>query len=121
MATLDTALEAGLPSDAETRVRDLLLRGPLFDDFRRSLSRDPPARVELFQVKLKTDANLSNVMTRPRVYSPAKTGWQDKQFAQLVEARMVYENPQAMCSNPPQTQSRKAVAIAWWRFQTVYQ
>ena len=75
MATLDTALEAGLPSDAETRVRDLLLRGPPIDGFRRSLSRDPPARVEPFQVKLKTDVNLSNVMTRPRVNSPAKTGW----------------------------------------------
>ena len=74
MAAVGAALEAGLPSDAETRVRDLL-RGPLFDGFRRSLSRDPPARLELFQVKLKTDANLSNVMTRPRVYSPAKTGW----------------------------------------------
>ena len=37
MAAVDAALEAGLPSDAETRLRDLLL-GPLFDGFRRSLS-----------------------------------------------------------------------------------
>ena len=32
MAAVDAALEAGLPSDAETRLRDLLL-GPLFDKF----------------------------------------------------------------------------------------
>ena len=55
-----TALEAGLPSDAENRLRDLLL-GPLFDGFCRSLWGDPPARVEPFQVKRKTDADLSKV------------------------------------------------------------
>ena len=44
MAVVDAALEPGLPSDAETRLRDLLLR-PLFGGFRRSLSEDPPARV----------------------------------------------------------------------------
>ena len=54
-AAVDAALEAGLPSDAETRLRNLLL-GPLVDGFRRSLSGDPPARVEPFQVKLKVDA-----------------------------------------------------------------
>ena len=69
MAAVDAALEAGLPSDAETRLRDLLL-GPLFDGFRRSLSRDPPARVEPFQVKLKVDADLTKVKARLRVH-----GW----------------------------------------------
>ena len=101
MAAVDAALEAGLPSDAETRLRDLLL-GPLFDGFRRSLSGDPPARVEPFQVKLKVDADLSKVKARPRVYSPAKTAWLDEQFAQLANVGMVYENPQAICSNPAQ-------------------
>ena len=72
MAVVGAALEAGLPSDAETRIRGLLL-GPLFDGFRRSLSGDPSARVELFQVKLKVDADLSKVKARSRVYSPAKT------------------------------------------------
>ena len=58
MAAVDTALEAGLPFDAKmTRLCDLLL-GPLFDDFRRSLSGDPPARDEPFQVKVKVDADL---------------------------------------------------------------
>ena len=42
MAVVGAALEAGLPSDAETRIRGLLL-GPLFDGFRRSLSGDPSA------------------------------------------------------------------------------
>ena len=99
MAAVDAALEAGLPSDAETRLRDLLL-GPLFDGFRRSLSGDPPARVEPFQVKLKVDVDLSKVKARPRVYLPAKTAWLDEQFAQLADAGMVYGNPQAICSNP---------------------
>ena len=36
MTAKDAALEAGLPSDAETHLRDVLL-GPLFDGFRRSL------------------------------------------------------------------------------------
>ena len=90
MASVDAALEADLPSDAETRLRDLLL-GPLFDSFRQSLSGDPPARVEHFQVKLKVDADLSKVKARPRVYSPAKTAWLDEQFAQLADAGMVYE------------------------------
>ena len=101
MAAVDATLEAGLPSDAETRLRDLLL-GPLFDGFRRSLSGDPPARVEPFQVKLKGDGDLSKVKARPRIYSPAKTAWLDEQFAHLADAGMVYENPQAMCSNPAQ-------------------
>ena len=101
MAAVDATLEAGLSSDAETRLRDLLL-GPLFDGFRRSLSGDPPARVEPFQVKLKVDADLSKVKARPRVYSPAKTAWLDEQFAQLADAGMVYENPQAIYSNPAQ-------------------
>ena len=60
MAAVDAALEAGLPSDAETRLHDLLL-GPLFDGIRRSLSGDPPARVEPFQVKLKVDTDLSKL------------------------------------------------------------
>ena len=87
MAAVDAALEAGLPSDAETRLRDVLL-GPLFDGFRRSLSGDPPARVEPFQVMLKVDADLTKVKARPRVYSPAKTAWLDEQFAQLTDAGM---------------------------------
>ena len=95
---MDAALKAGLPCDAETRLRDLLL-GSLFDGFRRSLSGDPPASAEPFQVKLKTDTDLSKVKARPRVYSPARTAWLDKQFAQLTEAGMVYENPQAIYSN----------------------
>ena len=57
MAAVDAALEAGLPFDSKTRLCDLLL-GPLFDDFRRSLSGDPPARDEPFQVKVKVDADL---------------------------------------------------------------
>ena len=101
MAAVGAALEAGLPSDAETRLRDLLL-GPLFDGFRRSLSGDLPARVEPFQVKLKVDVDLSKVKARPRVYSPTKTAWLDEQFAQLADAGIVYENPQATCSNPAQ-------------------
>ena len=100
-AAVDAALDAGLPSHAETCRRDLLL-GPLFDGFRRSLSGDPPARVEPFQVKLKVDADMSKVKARPRVYSPAKTAWLDGQFAQLADAGMVYENPQAIRSNPAQ-------------------
>ena len=102
MAAVYAALEAGLPSDAETHLlRDLLL-GTLFDGFRRSLSGDPPVKVEPFQVKLKVDADLSKVKARPRVYSPAKTAWLDEQFAQLADAEMVYENPQAICSNRAQ-------------------
>ena len=98
MAAVDTALEAGLPSDAETRVHDLLFE-PLFDGCCRSLPGDPPATVEPFQVKLKVDADLSKVKGRPRVYLP-KTAWLDEQFAQLADAAMVYESPQAICSNP---------------------
>ena len=98
---MDAALKAGLPCDAETRLCDLLL-GPLFDGFRRSLSGDPPASAEPFQVKLKADTDLSKVKERPRVYSPARTAWLDKQFAQLTEAGMVYENPQAIYSNVAQ-------------------
>ena len=98
---VDAALEAGLPSDAETCRRDLLL-GPLFDGFRRSLSGDPLARMKSFQVKLKVDVNLSKVKARSRVYSPAKTSWLDEQSAQLADAGMVYENPQAICSSPAQ-------------------
>ena len=75
MAAVDAALEAGLPSDAETRLRDLLL-GPLFDSFRRSLSGDPPARVEPFQVKLKVDADSSKVKARPRyIHRRILHGW----------------------------------------------
>ena len=105
MATVDTALEAGLPSDAETRPRGLLL-GPLFDGFRRSLSEDPPARVEPFQVKLKVDADLSKIKARARVYSTAKTAWLHEQFPLLADAGLVYENPQAIYSNPAQTVSK---------------
>ena len=72
MASVDAALKAGLPSDAETRLRELLI-GPMFDEFRRSSSGYPPARVEPFQVKLKADADLSKVKARPRVYFPGKT------------------------------------------------
>ena len=67
MATVDAALEAGLPPDAETRLRDLLLE-PRFDGFRLSLSEDPPTRWEPFHVKLKVDADLSNMKENPRVY-----------------------------------------------------
>ena len=49
MAAVDAALEAGLPFDAKTRLRDLLL-GPV--------SGDPPARKKPFQVKVKVDADL---------------------------------------------------------------
>ena len=101
VAAEDAALDADLPSDAETRLRDHLL-GPLFDRFRRSLLGDPPARVEPFQAKLKADANLSKAKARPRVYSPAKTAWLDELFAQRADAGMVCENSQAMCSNPAQ-------------------
>ena len=57
MAAVDAALEAGLPFDAKTRLCDLL-HEPLFDDFRRLLSGDPPARKEPFQVNVKVDADL---------------------------------------------------------------
>ena len=67
--------------------------GPLLDYLRRSLSGDPPTRVEPFQVKLKVDADLSKVRARPRIYSPSKTASLNKQFAQLADAGMVYENP----------------------------
>ena len=60
MAAVDAAVEAGLPPDAETRLRDLLL-GPLMF-FVASLSGDPPARVEPFQAKLKVDADLSKAL-----------------------------------------------------------
>ena len=66
MAAVDAALEAGLPSDTETRLRDLLL-GLLFDGFSRSLSEDPPARVEPFQMILKTGIDLSKVKASTRV------------------------------------------------------
>ena len=46
MIAVEATMEVGLPSDADTRLRDLLL-GPLFDGF--SLSGDPPARVEPFK------------------------------------------------------------------------
>ena len=101
MAAVDAALEAGLPSDAETRLCDLLL-GPMFDGFRRSLSREPSASVEPFEVKMKVLADLSKVKARPRTYPPAKAVWLDEQFAQLPDAGMVYENPQAIYSNPAQ-------------------
>ena len=94
MEAVDAALEAGWSSDAETRLLDLLL-GPLFDSFRRSLSGDPPATVEPFQVKMKADADLSKGKARPRIYSPAKTAWVDEKFAQLANAGTAYENPQA--------------------------
>ena len=97
MAAVESALEAGLPPDAETRLRDLLL-GPLFDGFCRSLSGDPPARVEPFLMKLKADGDLSKVKARPRIYSPAKTAWLDEQFAQLADAGMVHKTPQGICS-----------------------
>ena len=80
MATVDAALEAGLPPDAETRSRDLLLE-PRFDGFRISLSEDPPTRLEPFHVKLKMDADLSKVKAKPRVYPPAKTAWLNNKFA----------------------------------------
>ena len=105
MAAVDAALEAGLPSDAKTRLRGLLL-GPLFDGFRRLLSEDPPATVEPFQVKLEVDADLSKMKARARVYSTAKTAWLDEQFLQLADTGLVYENPQAMCSNPAQAVSK---------------
>ena len=72
MAAVDAALEAGLPSDAETRLRYLLL-GLMFDGFHRSLSGDPPGRVEPSQVKLKVDADSSKVKARQMKYSPTKT------------------------------------------------
>ena len=34
------------------------------------------------------------------MYSPAKTTSLDEYFAQLADAGMVYENLQAICSNP---------------------
>ena len=67
MAAVDAALEADLPSDAGTRLCDLLL-GPLLGGFQRSLPGDPPARMEPFRVKLKVDADLSKVKARPRIY-----------------------------------------------------
>ena len=85
MVAVYAALETGLPSDAETCLRDLLLE-PLFNGFRRSLSGDPPARMKHFQVKLKANADLSKVKARPRVCSPAKTAWLDEQFALFTEA-----------------------------------
>ena len=101
MVAVDAALllKAGLPPDAETRLRDLLLE-PRFDGFHRSLSGDPPAKSEPFHVKLKVDGDLSKVKAKPRVYSPAKTARLDETFAHLTDAVMVYENPQAICSNP---------------------
>ena len=60
MATVDAALKAGLPPDAEIRLRNLLLE-PRFDGFRLSLSEDPSTRLEPFHVKLKMDADLSKV------------------------------------------------------------
>ena len=60
MAAVDAALEAGLLSDAETRLCDLLL-GPLLDGFHKSLSEDSPALVKPFQVNLKAEADLSKV------------------------------------------------------------
>ena len=98
-AAVDAALEAGLPPDAETRLRDLLLE-PRFDGFRRSLPGDLPVRLEPFHVKLKVNADLSKVKAKPRAYSPAKTARLDEKFAHLTDAVMVYENPQAICSNP---------------------
>ena len=99
MVAANAALEAGLPPDAETRLRDLLLE-PRFDGFPRSLSGDPQARLKPFHVKLKVDADLSKVKAKPRVYLPAKTARLDEKFAHLTNAVMVYENPQAICSNP---------------------
>ena len=99
MAAVCAALEASLPSDPETRLRDLLL-ATMFDGFRRSLSRDPPPSVKPFQLKLKVDLDLAKVKARPRAISPAKTAWLGEQFVQLAEAGMVDENPQALCSNP---------------------
>lgn len=40
--------------------------------------------------KGSTDANLSTVKTKSRVYTPAKTTRQDEQFAQLTEVGIVY-------------------------------
>ena len=70
MAAVDAASEAGLPSDAEVRLLDLLFV-PLFDGFRLSLPGGSPAKVGHFQVKLKVDADFSKVEASPRVYSPA--------------------------------------------------
>ena len=72
MVAVDAALEADLPSDAETRLRDLLL-GPLLDSFHRSLPGGPPARMEPFRVKPTVDVDLSKVKARPRIYSLLKT------------------------------------------------
>ena len=55
-----------------------------------------------FQVKLEVDVNWSKVKARPRICSPAKIALLDEQFAQLADAGMVQDNPQAICSNPAQ-------------------
>ena len=57
-------------------------------------------------MKLKADADLSKVKARPRVYLPVKIVWLDEQFAQLGDAGMVYEDPQATFPNPAQAVSK---------------
>ena len=111
MAAVDAALEADLPPDAETRLRDLLL-GLLFDVFRRSLSGDPPARVEPLLLKLKAGAGLSKVKARPMVYSPAKTAWLDEQFAQLPTPEWCTKPRKGYVQTLPR-RSRRLMAIAW--------
>ena len=115
MVAVDAALEAGLPPDAETRLRDLLLE-PRFNGFHRSLSEDPPTRLEPFHVKLKMDADLSKVKAKPRVYSPAKTAWLNNKFPRHRRRNGVREPASDMfksCPGGPEGQWLSSN----WRFQ----
>ena len=72
-------------------------------------------------MKVKVDADLSKVKARPRVYSLTKTAWLDEQFAQLADAGRVYQNPQAICSNPAQAVPKGSSYRSVGDFKAVHQ
>ena len=65
-----------------------------FDVFRRTLSGNPPTRVEPMTVRLQPGA--SGVLAKPRTSPPAKTAWLHEHMVNLETAEMVFRNPQAV-------------------------
>ena len=92
LKAVEEAAKQGMASHCVARLREMVMerhRGA----FRRALTGNPPARVQPMVAKRKQGTG--KVRARPKIYSPRKTEWLAKHFAQLEAAGMVFRNPQA--------------------------
>ena len=89
------------------------LRGILsrrYNEFRREVRGDPPARVEPMRVQMKPGA--SAVKAKPRRYDPVKTSWLASCVAALLAFGLVFRNLQAVWSSSAMAVPKKTRS-AW--------